>query len=319
MIMNKFKSNTYVSLLFILGINIFYAMTLEAQVKIGDNHASINAGSLLELESTSKGLMFPRVALEDDLSIWALDGTAMDGMVVFNTDTTINPEGLYCWYNAQWNHFSSGGNQTELDSLSFNTETRLLYDDGDSVRIPSGIVNTVNDTSTLQGYLTSNLAGEGDIFYLPGDGVYIRNNVTEATTVGEGYVFIPTNVYSGRILYANFESEPTDIEDLDAFSLAMDDTFYTEPDTPRIISVDPPSVAAGEYYAFAIPNNWGTPLISLKVRNSSDKGYYKLDDCWSVSRQLEHEGLLYQVWTLDVPMRETVMDIVDGKAQFMIE
>ncbi len=35
----------------------------KAQVKIGNNPATINANSLLELESTDKGFLPPRVAL----------------------------------------------------------------------------------------------------------------------------------------------------------------------------------------------------------------------------------------------------------------
>jgi len=37
--------------------------TLKAQVKIGDNPNTIDANSLLEMESTNKGFLPPRVAI----------------------------------------------------------------------------------------------------------------------------------------------------------------------------------------------------------------------------------------------------------------
>ena len=59
---------------YILGIIIavFSFVNVSAQVKIGDNHEIINAGSLLELESSNKGFMFPRLSLDNDLTVWKI-------------------------------------------------------------------------------------------------------------------------------------------------------------------------------------------------------------------------------------------------------
>lgn len=307
-----YKKNIY-----ILFVAFFSVLNMEAQVKIGDNHNTINSGSLLELESTNKGIVFPRVYLDDDLSVWALNGNdAMDGMVVFNTNTT-NDVGLYCWYNNQWNHFSSGGNGEELDSLSFNVETRYLYDDGDRVQIPSGRVRVVDSTGILETLLANDYTTEGDIYYVSGDGVYVRNNNASATTVDDGYIYISTAPKAGHILYANFSSIQS-VYDTSQFKLGIADTFYQEPDDAKVLSVDTPS-SAGNYYVFAVPSDWTSPRIFLKVKNSADGGFYILNNCWSVTRDLEFEGVRYQVWALDVPMRESVMDIIGSKAQFMIE
>ena len=58
----------------------------KAQVKVGDNPTVINKGSILELESTDKGLLFPRVALTNTTT-WSLvtGSTPVAGMVVYNT------------------------------------------------------------------------------------------------------------------------------------------------------------------------------------------------------------------------------------------
>ena len=44
---------------------LFFALATKAQVKIGNNPGTINANSLLEMESSTKGLLAPRVALSN--------------------------------------------------------------------------------------------------------------------------------------------------------------------------------------------------------------------------------------------------------------
>jgi len=45
-----------------------------AQKKIGGDPFTINEGSLLELEDTERGVLFPRIVL-DDVTQWSLLGT----------------------------------------------------------------------------------------------------------------------------------------------------------------------------------------------------------------------------------------------------
>lgn len=69
--------------LLILLIN---ANTTFAQVKVGNNVSSINSNSLLELESTNKGLLLPRIALTATNSASPLTAFVA-GMMVYNTAT----------------------------------------------------------------------------------------------------------------------------------------------------------------------------------------------------------------------------------------
>ena len=55
-----------------------------AQVKIGDNQANVNPNSLLELESSSKGLLIPRMTTEQRDAAFQVD-TAPVGLIIFNT------------------------------------------------------------------------------------------------------------------------------------------------------------------------------------------------------------------------------------------
>ena len=81
--------------LFSFFLLVVLALPIYAQNKIGDNPTVIQPGSLLELESLTKGLLLPRIKL-NDLNSWTLDGTPVSGMVVFN-DSGTTAKGIYYW------------------------------------------------------------------------------------------------------------------------------------------------------------------------------------------------------------------------------
>ncbi|MET7257500.1 tail fiber domain-containing protein [Dyadobacter fermentans] len=62
------------------------ASPLFAQVKVGDNPTTINANSMLEVESTSKGLLLPRLPLTQTTNPAPLNAHVA-GMTVYNTAT----------------------------------------------------------------------------------------------------------------------------------------------------------------------------------------------------------------------------------------
>src|SRR5688572_24129062 len=78
-----------------------FAAQVDAQVKIGDNPATIDANSLLELESTNKGFLPPRVALTDLNAVTPLTGTVPSGMLVYSSGGAV-ADGFYYWNGTQW-------------------------------------------------------------------------------------------------------------------------------------------------------------------------------------------------------------------------
>jgi hypothetical protein len=77
------------------------ALYAQAQVKIGNNPSTIDANSLLELESTNKGFLPPRVALNSISSVSPLTGTVPAGMLVFSSGGTLT-DGYYYWDGTEW-------------------------------------------------------------------------------------------------------------------------------------------------------------------------------------------------------------------------
>lgn len=99
-----------------LVVNIMFAasVSLNAQVKVGDNPTTINANSALEIESTNRGLLLPRV------SLIALDNPApltshVEGMQVYNTTDDANVDlapGIYYNDGTKWQRASSDVQRT---------------------------------------------------------------------------------------------------------------------------------------------------------------------------------------------------------------
>jgi hypothetical protein len=96
-----------------LGISVWLGNpSAHAQVKVGDNPENINAGSVLEVESSNKGLLLPRVALAKTTT-WSLSGTPVAGMQVYNSNAQIitgatsyptaeGGVGVYYWDGTGW-------------------------------------------------------------------------------------------------------------------------------------------------------------------------------------------------------------------------
>src|SRR6478752_5082253 len=84
---------------------LFFLMqvTVNAQVKIGDNPTQINGASLLELASTNKGFALPQVALTALNSSLPLPAGLLPGTMVFNTAAAVGGGiGVYFWNGSAW-------------------------------------------------------------------------------------------------------------------------------------------------------------------------------------------------------------------------
>lgn len=148
---------------FLLVALLVLGMSAIAQNKIGDNPTVIQDGSLLELESLTKGLRLPRIEL-NDVHAWTLDGTAVSGMLVFNETGTAG-KGLYYWNtdSVQWVRVV---NSAEFKTLLASNTIVLNNSSGNTLTTTvNGVtgqgVNIINSNSlnVSNGQLTSTVNG----------------------------------------------------------------------------------------------------------------------------------------------------------------
>ncbi len=80
---------------------------VQAQVKIGNNPGTINSNSILEIESTNKGFLPPRIALNSLSAVAPLSGTVPAGMLVYSSGGTLT-DGYYFWNGTEWKKLDNG-------------------------------------------------------------------------------------------------------------------------------------------------------------------------------------------------------------------
>src|SRR5687767_4122282 len=100
--------------LLISGMIMFGSGILFSQnVAINTTGAVANASAMLDIESTTKGLLIPRVALTATNNNAPIGATVTTSLLVYNTatasagNTAVTP-GYYYWDGTQWVRFITG-------------------------------------------------------------------------------------------------------------------------------------------------------------------------------------------------------------------
>ena len=88
-------------LLFLTIITVF---TVQAQVGIGTT--SPQAGSILDVVSTDKGILLPKVNITNLNTIAPITGGATEGLLVYNTNASTGV-GFHYWSGTVWIPFNS--------------------------------------------------------------------------------------------------------------------------------------------------------------------------------------------------------------------
>lgn len=83
-----------------LGLILTITLSSESQVKVGGSGPP-PSGAMLELESTNKGFVPPRINLTS-LTMGLNGVTPVDGMIIYSTNQAIGL-GLYVWHSGSWN------------------------------------------------------------------------------------------------------------------------------------------------------------------------------------------------------------------------
>lgn len=167
-----------------LTLAILVGIISSAQVKIGDNVTTLDANSLLELESTTKGVLFPRVALTSTTSFAPLAAHVV-GMVVYNTATTGDvTTGMYANDGAKWVKMGA-------------TVSKTLYTDNDAITSARTVTLNNNDLTFTAGVGGTGKTVVASTFKTSGavyGNVRIESNVlTSAAWLDSDYIVIFTN------------------------------------------------------------------------------------------------------------------------------
>jgi hypothetical protein len=168
--MKRFKKHIFTSLFVLLTLGAI------AQVKIGDVPATINANSLLELESTNLGFVAPRMALDDA----STPAPLLTGTIIYNSGGS-EIEGYYFWNGSVWVRLTIEEDEPWRDESTSEGATYRssdIYYTGGNI----GLGNTApNDQLDVLG--SSQLNGETFIAGKPANGengMRFHNNGTNS-------------------------------------------------------------------------------------------------------------------------------------------
>lgn len=199
------------NLLFI--IFLLHAFVSQAQVKIGNNPSSIDANSLLELESTNKGFLPPRVTLTSLTSVSPLSGTVPAGMMIYNSAGSL-PYGYYYWDGSEWKKLTNG-----YDNLVSKTANATLLKSETIVLASNDIVLTLPVVTSSDNGLqitVKNIGAHTDLVTIKGNGSATIDEIDSSNLtryVGETYI-----ASGGNWVIKNKKTGPRNILDVNANS-----------------------------------------------------------------------------------------------------
>ena len=203
-----------------------------SQAKFGDNKTTIYAASLLELESTNKGLLLPRVSLSAT-GVWGLNGTGVAAMMVFNNNASITGSssgypalaggiGIYYWDGAGWVGVKT--NTGQFWSLTGNT-------------------GTTASTAATGATVNNNFIGSTD----SKDFVIATNNLERMRVSSSGYIGINNSSPLARLHIINDNAIGAGDDDyiFDEYGSSGDQTIYMRKSNGTLSS--PSNLSSGNY------------------------------------------------------------------------
>ena len=171
------------TLLKVIVSSIFLACYGSCFSQVGIGTISPSGGALLDISSSDKGLLIPRVDISNLNTISPITGGNTSSLLVYNTNTTTG-EGFHYWNGGQWIPILSGGfnNLYTVDgtlagnriitqgtnTLNFTTQSdpNTLFIDGANDNIGVGIspadVNAKFESYSGSGSTRSAIIGRGD-------------------------------------------------------------------------------------------------------------------------------------------------------------
>ncbi len=181
---------------------VFIIIEANAQVKIGDNATNLKSASLLELESTNKGLVFPRVSLIALNSPQPLAADILTGTMVYNVNAALpTGTGIYVWSDSAWVSFTRSGQQAlsliNPDSAATLTGTyaaansKGVFIAGNYAYVAAGsaglrIINISNPANPiLTGTYINNNNRESSA-----EGVYVKDNYAYVADFYQGLIIV---------------------------------------------------------------------------------------------------------------------------------
>ncbi|WP_415325764.1 hypothetical protein [Chryseobacterium sp. MMS23-Vi53] len=262
------KKNYIVILLMM--INMVYS-----QVAIGKT--TVNSSAVLDIASTNKGVLLPRVDIVDILNNTTPISNPAEGLIVYNKGNSISP-GLYLWKNNKWNQISDTYNLVSFMMLQRSTDYSVLAGSA------NGTYRNFNDAgfTVLSNDIGASYNSGTGIITLPGNSGYLVNvcldikDTDESSTAGVGNTAVHVHQYVLKLIDPNTSTQYGKAISVNALSIASNKThtinlsfsFVTTSTTPINLLPAISHAAGGTYQSGSggtTQNNGGIIITNAKV------------------------------------------------------
>jgi len=217
---NNFK---YVGIVLILFL--FFNINSMAQVGIGT--ANPNTNAMLDVDSTTKGFLPPRMTTSEKSTLGSSLGPTDEGMFVFDTDLSA----FYYWNGTTWVVIDTGNNYVDLTTNQTNIDGNKTFNGTLTVEgrlmIPMGEISYFNTTTS--GFLV-NITAQSTGTALGTDNM-VKINPTSGTAFVNDMFGTGTNStlkYNGSVgryfhIALSFSYKPDNDKDVFIFGVAKTD------------------------------------------------------------------------------------------------
>jgi len=179
---------SFIPLMLGFAILFFFANTNTAYSQIGINTKIPANGALLDITSSNKGLLLPRVALTSTSDVTTITPSATIGLLVYNTVTSgalpfqVTP-GFYYWNGSQWLRFYNRGYGIKFDQPS-QTNANIL----------SSVYTPISGLDT--GFITVPYSGT---YQIRVETNYACGDLSATTSEGVGQASVSLNMTTGLL------------------------------------------------------------------------------------------------------------------------
>lgn len=160
------KKNIIAAMTLVLSLGALHTTYAQEKPGVGIGAKKVDDSAILEIKSNDKGVLIPRITL-NDLNAFQLAGdTKAESMLIYNIGTSAIPTGFYYWTSGKWELITS---QSQLDSVIENLRTEIYEEIEKITKIP-GTGPGATDLSYLVAFTPDGAnASKGKFSYLVPD------------------------------------------------------------------------------------------------------------------------------------------------------
>ncbi|MFN5942382.1 MAG: hypothetical protein ACK44S_04270 [Bacteroidota bacterium] len=105
-------------------------LSMHASAQVGVGTTSPNASSILDISSTTKGVLLPSVNLTSTTMDLDANGTTIQpvGLLVYNSGSTLT-KGFYYWNGSEWVSISAAASAKNIYCNNTNPNNATIFDD----------------------------------------------------------------------------------------------------------------------------------------------------------------------------------------------